>query len=217
LTIKQITSGDAHQLFGYIGQSKTIPWNASGRYILGLRTTFHDRLPGPDDPAQVLLIDTQQQNQVQVLDETRAWNHQQGTMFYWNPDAPETQFFFNDRDPDTGKIFTVLFDIATRERLREYRFADTPVGNSGVAPGGGSFLAINYARMARLRPVTGYQGATDWTEGIPAPEDDGIYQITIETGQKRLLVSFQQMADALRSRYPEIDKTALFINHTLWN
>ncbi len=44
LTIKQITAGDAHQLFGYIGQSKTIPWNASGRYILGLRTAFHDRM-----------------------------------------------------------------------------------------------------------------------------------------------------------------------------
>ena len=217
LTIKQITSGEAHQLFGYIGQSKTIPWNASGRYILGLRTTFHDRLPGPDDPAQVILIDTQQQYQVQVLDETRGWNHQQGTMFYWNPDAPETQFFFNDRDPDTGKIFTVLFDISTMDRLREYRFADTPVGNSGVAPGGGSFLAINYARMARLRPVTGYQGATDWTEGIHAPEDDGIFQVAIETGQKRLLVSFQEMADALRIRYPEIDEIPLFINHTLWN
>ena len=35
-------------------------------------------------------------------------------MFYWNPAAPATQFFFNDRDPETHKIFTVLFDIATR-------------------------------------------------------------------------------------------------------
>lgn len=217
LTIKQITEGDAHQFFGYIGQSKTIPWNASGRYILGLRADFHDRLPGPEDPAQVLLIDAQQDYRVQVVDASRGWNHQQGTMFYWNPDAPDTQFFFNDRDQATGKVFTVLFDIATMERVREYRFDDTPVANGGVAPPGGSFLAINYARMARLRPVTGYRGTTDWTEGIPAPADDGIFKVDIETGEKQLLVSFRQLADALRPRYPDVDQIPLFINHTLWN
>lgn len=40
------------------------------------------------------------------------WNPQQGTMFYWNPDSPETQFFFNDSDVETHKVFTVLYDIS---------------------------------------------------------------------------------------------------------
>ena len=43
--------------------------------------------------------------------------------------------------------------------------------------GGGWFAGINYARMARLRPVTGYRGATDWTEGVLHPENDGIFKI----------------------------------------
>ena len=29
---------------------------------------------------------------VRKLDECRAWNPQQGTMFYWNPARPHTQF-----------------------------------------------------------------------------------------------------------------------------
>ena len=217
LTVKQITSGSQHHFFGYIGQSRTIPWNASGRYILAMRMNFHDRLPGPDDPAEIILIDTEQRNKVQVLDETCGWNHQQGTMFYWNPRSPQTQFFFNDRDQSTGKVFTVLFDIEEMKRVREFRFADTPVANGGVAQGGGAFLAINYGRMARLRPVTGYRGAFDWTEGVNAPADDGIFKVDTETGEKSLVVSFQQLAEALRPQRADIDEIPLFVNHTLWN
>ena len=185
LKVEQITFGPKHHFFGYIGQSRTIPWNAGGRYILALRTDYHDRMPNPGDSAHVVLIDTEQQNKVVRVDQTRAWNFQQGTMFYWNPVSPGTQFFFNDRDPDTNRIFTALFDIRENKRLREYRFADTPVGNSGVAQDGSAFLAINYGRMARLRPVTGYPGGFDWTTGEKAPDDDGIFIIDPESGRKR--------------------------------
>lgn len=47
LEVEQITFGPKHHFFGYIGQSKTIPWNASGRYILALRTGYHDHMPEP--------------------------------------------------------------------------------------------------------------------------------------------------------------------------
>ncbi len=164
ITVRQNTSGPSNHFFGYIGHVQNIPWNGSGRYILALRTSFQDRMPGPEDAADVVLIDTRDDYSVRVVDQCRGWNPQQGTMFYWNPAAPDTQFFFNNRDPQTGKVFCVLFDITkgpSGGRLREYRYAKTPVGNSGVAQNGGHFLAINYARMARLRPVTGYKGTFD--------------------------------------------------------
>ena len=44
LSKTQVTIGPKHHLFGYIGQSLTIPWNASDRYIVALQTDFHDRL-----------------------------------------------------------------------------------------------------------------------------------------------------------------------------
>ena len=67
-------------------------------------------MPGAGEPSDVCLLDTHNDYAVEKVDETQGWNPQQGTMFYWNPSAPETQFFFNDRDPDTGKVFTVLYD-----------------------------------------------------------------------------------------------------------
>lgn len=219
--VRQITSGPEHHFFGYIGHVRTIPWNSSGRYIVALQTSFQDRMPAPGEPARIVLIDTHNNFSVRIADQTRAWNFQQGTMLYWNPEAPETQFFFNDRDPETNQLFCVLFDISAGEhgqRIAEFRFADTPAGNSGVAQQGGRFLAINYGRLARLRPVTGYPGAADWTAGrTDHPADDGIFLVSTTTKQKQLLVSYRQLADIIRSSHPDVDRKELFINHTLWS
>jgi hypothetical protein len=138
-------------------------------------------------------------------------------MMYWNPEQPSRQFFFNDRDGNTGKVFTALYDIVDRKRVKEYRFDASPSANGGVKQDGGAFAAINYARMARLRPVTGYPGAWDWTEGVNHPQDDGLFLVDATSGARTLIVSFRQMRDALIEKYPHIDERALFLNHTLWN
>lgn len=220
LETRQLTTGPQHHFFGYIGHVQNIPWNQSGRYLLALQTSFQDRMPRPDDAAEIVLLDTKDNYAVRTVERTHAWNPQQGTMLYWNPDAPETQFFFNDRDPKSGRIFCVLFDLGAGEggkRIREFRFTDTPVGNAGVAQRGGWFAAINYGRLARLRPVTGYPAAFDWTTGIKHPTVDGVFKVDARTGEKRLLVSFAQLAAAIRPMRPDVDEQELFINHTLNN
>jgi hypothetical protein len=102
VTFQQITVGPKNHFFGYIGHCLTIPWNQTGRFIVALRTDFHDRMPRKGELADVVLIDSQKENTVRVLDRTRAWNLQQGSMLYWNPLHAESQFFFNDVDPESG-------------------------------------------------------------------------------------------------------------------
>jgi hypothetical protein len=104
LIVEQLTSGEKHHFFGYIGQCQTIPWNSTGQYILGMEIDTITRLPKPEEAATIFVVDTHDDNKTIKLDKTHAWNPQQGTMFYWNPNAPETQFFFNDRDLETGKV-----------------------------------------------------------------------------------------------------------------
>lgn len=215
LEVEQITHGPHHHFFGYIGQSLTTPWNRSGRFILTLRTTFHDRMPTATDAADVCLVDTRDNFTVRKVAESRAWNFQQGTMLYWHPKQPETQFFFNDRDPTTNRIFTVLYDIQQRKRVREYRFDEVPVANGGVSPTGDFFLAINYARMARLRPVTGYPDSADMTETDSAPGNDGIYRVDIDSKERKLLVSFRQLRALVRDRYDSVEGVEFYINHSI--
>ncbi len=217
LEVSQLTSGPKNHFFGYIGHVKNIPWNGDGQYIVALRTEFQDRMPSAADAADIVLIDTKRGNRVEVIDRTRAWNFQQGTMFYWNPHSPATELFFNDRDPKTNHVFTVLYDIRKRKRVREFRFPGTPFGNSGVAQNGGYFLGISYGRLARLRAVTGYPESFDWTAGVAAPDNDGIFIVEVASGKKRLLVSFRQLAELVKPRDPGVEEKHLFINHTLWS
>ena len=216
-SVRQITSGPQHHSFGYIGHVGTIPWNASGRSILALRFGFHDHMPTLSEPAEILLLDTKSDFEARVVDETRGWNLQQGAMLYWNPLEPETQFFFNDRDPISGEVFTVLFDVVQGRRIREYRFSESPIANGGVSQTGGEFCAINYGRLARLRLVTGLAGAEDWSRDANAPVDDGVFKVDVATGKRTLLVSYRQMRELIREKFPAIDEYAIFVNHTLWN
>src|SRR5262245_34900446 len=66
VAVTQITHGPKHHYFGYIGQSRTVPWNANGRYILALQVGFQDRLPGANDPADVCVLDTANKYAVRV-------------------------------------------------------------------------------------------------------------------------------------------------------
>ncbi len=215
--VRQLTSGPSHHFYGYIGHAGNSPYSADGRYLIALRTTFQDRMPGPQDAAEIVLLDAQKNYAETKIDETRAWNPQQGAMIYWNPEQPSRQFFFNDRDPKSGKVFTAIYDVVDRKRVREYRFDTQPVANGGVKQDGGMFAAINYARMARLRPVTGYPGTWDWTGDVLHPSDDGLFVVDVKTGERKLIVTFKQMRDMLAARHPQIDKKPLFLNHTLWN
>jgi len=217
LEVKQITFGPKNHLFGYIGHVQNIPWNQSGRYIVGLETVHQERMPNPGEPANIILIDTKNDFAIKVVDQTRAWNPQQGTMLYWNPDSPETQFFFNDSDEETKEVFTVLYDISKGKRVHEYRYEDSPFGNAGVAQKGGYFLGFNYARNAYLRPVTGYPGTFDWTAGELHPENDGVFKVNVAIEEKQLLVSFKKLAEMIALENPIVETTALFINHTMWN
>ena len=221
ISVEQLTHGNNHHFFGYIGQSLTIPWNKKEDRILCLSTNFHNRLAGKGDPANVNIIYPNEKNgnsfKIEKVDECLGWNHQQGTMFYWNPNAPESQFFFNDRDSKTGVVNTVLYDLSKGKRIKVYKYDNQSFGNSGVCPLGKYFLAINYARMARLRPVTGYKDTYDWSKGIAAPKEDGIAIIDIDSGEKRMLISFEQIAKGLDEKGFDVKGRNLFINHTLWS
>ena len=165
--IRQLTHGPKHHFFGYIGHVQNIPWNGDGRYIVALRTSFQDRMPDPGEAGR-RGADRHAEGQPGREDRRVACVElPAGDDVLLEPHAADRELIFNDRDPATNRVFAVVYDIAARKRVREYRFNDTPIGNSGVAQGGGYFLGLNYGRMARLRPVTGYPGALDWNPGEP--------------------------------------------------
>src|SRR5690606_38264942 len=94
----------------------------------------------------------------------------------------------------------------------EVRIIPYPV--SAVSPDGKEAVSINFSRLRITRPDYGYGGnGQDPMEDIPFPPDDGIFLVDLETGNCRLLVSYEQVRDLV----PPVGEGSIeWFNHTLF-
>jgi hypothetical protein len=203
--IRALTKGPLHHFFGYYGMS---PWNRSGKKLICLETTIKGRGPNPGEPAGVCVVDAATGNAERIT-ETRAWNFQQGTMFYWNPLAPETEVLFNDIHE--GKPACVKLDVTTGKKTF------LPMAIAGVGTTGRYALCLDYGRLNRVRPVVGYVGAKDLFPNNKHPEGDGVYLMDLATGETKLIFSLAEAYRRLEKAHPEIRNRDLFFNHTVFN
>ena len=199
-----VTRGPQHHFFGYYDKT---PWDATGRYLLGIQTTFIDRPPKPGEAAVLGRIDTQSGNLWIPFAQTRAWNWQQGSMLHWLGTAPDRALIHNDLRG--GRLVAVARDLFTG-REREYPL---PVYN--VSRDGAQAVSLNFARVARTRPGYGYLGAADPTERDLCPDDDGIYWMDLADGENRLIVSLAQIAAVQPDE--TMDGAEHWFNHLLFN
>lgn len=183
---RPITSGPGHYFFGYYDKSC---WDATGRWILGLRAGFMDRPPGPDDRVEVGVIDTEDGNRWTPVTETRAWNWQQGCMLQWV--GGTRTIIFNDRRQDQYIARKIDLDTGSETEI------DRPI--YGVNRTGTHAVSLNFSRLHHQRPGYGYAGVPDRWEQVAEPDDDGIYAIDLTTGETRLILKIAGVAQLARS------------------
>ena len=201
---RAITQGPKHHFFGYYG---ICPWDATGQYVLCLESDFHDRPPGAGDTAAVGLVELVS-GKFEPLAETQAWNLQQGCMLHWLPTAPDRLITYNDLQDD--HFVSVVLDIHSGEK----RILPHPI--SALSRDGRQALSLNYARLKSLRPVVGYAGLPDPFGDQNHPTDDGIYLMDTETGQTKVLVSYESVR-AFFNDNSEVQSHKLWFNHTVIN
>jgi hypothetical protein len=178
-----VTRGPAHHFFGYYDKS---PWNASGGLLLAHEAAFNDRPPAEGDAVTIGVVRLGDGKRFEPLATSRAWNWQQGAMLQWHPADPENLFFHNDRR-GAGHV-GVLRSTDGRERCVYER----PI--YAVAPDGRTAFSVNFSRLQDLRPGYGYCGVPDRWRAEPAPADDGIHGIDLESGDSRLVVPLALLA-----------------------
>jgi len=192
-----ITSG-RHHYFGYYDK---FPWNASGRYHLGLETSFLDRQPTRDDNAVIGIIDTQNGNRWTPVAETSAWSWQQGTMLQWLPSEPEHTIIYNIREND--RFYGMIHNIETGEKRR--------LSLSFYAVDKNYAVGLNYARLHHTRPGYGYADGAENTLPDQHPDDDGVYRINLETGESELIISLQRLFET--HTIPRMHLGPHWVNH----
>ena len=80
VSMQRISPPGQHFFFGYYDKC---PWDATGRYLLGMRCDFFERQPNPGEELTVGMFDLKQGSRFIELDRTAAWSWQQGTMLQW--------------------------------------------------------------------------------------------------------------------------------------
>jgi len=175
--LRKLTRGPKSHFFGYYDKC---PWDATGRYLLGLEIGFCDRNPKPGEPLVLGLLDLENAARFAPFDETTAWSWQQGTMLQWMPNAPGREVIYNSvRD---GAYVAIVRDVLAGTT----RVLPQPI--YAVSPDGKRAVTLPFDRLNRLRPGYGYMALPERHKGIAAPEDAGIAVIDIASGEHRLII-----------------------------
>ncbi len=203
LPVHRVTQGQKHHFFGYFDK---FPWDKSGRYLLSQEIGFTARQPVPGEKAVLGMIDLHDGDRFIPLAETDAWCWQQGCMFQWLNDAG-TKVIYNDREGD--HFVSRILDVKTGEKQTLCR----PV--YCLSPDGRWALSLNFSRLDRERPGYGYPGASDPTEKVECPDNDGVFLVDLKNNTSRLIISVAQVTEMFfRS---DMENTPGWFNHMLFS
>ena len=185
IPLRALTAPPGNHFYGYFNMS---PWNRSMTHHLALETTFHDRRPAATDSAVVGLV-AMESGEFTPYARTAAFNFQQGSMLRWIDVGQGEEFTYNDWDDGT------LVARATEPIARRTRTLGGAI--EAISPTAPLAISLNYARIARCRPVVGYATADTERAEEPYPADDGLFALDLRTGERRLLLSIAEVIRAL--------------------
>ena len=173
------TAGCIHRFYD------SSPFSPSGRYLALTRLPFEDRLPGPGDTAEIVVVDLTS-GETRVVAQTRGWDTQLGAQVQWGRD--DRTLLYNDVDVERWTPYGVRADPLGEERHR----LD---GTIYAVSSDGRWSASPCLRRT-VRTQRGY-GVVVPLERVPenrgASGADGIYLTDLESGATRLLVSISDI------------------------
>ncbi len=199
-----ITKGPRHHWFGYYDK---LQFDPTSRFVLSMEVPFEHRSPKADDIIKVGLVDLEENDRWTELDESRAWNWQQGCMLQWIPGA-KSKILWNDRDGDRFVCRILDVESGNGRTISHPVYAVSPDGKSGVSP--------DFRRIADVRPGYGYTGLLDpYTDDL-APNETGIFHVDLETGKSKLIISLEQISQLgeIPNQQPGIKH---YFNHLLFS
>ena len=168
--------------FGYYDKS---PWDATNRYVLCLKANNTWKDVSPKEIAEIILIDTQNNNSVRTIARTHTWNVQMGCMMQWLGPDFSSKIIFNDYR--NNKYCSVVIDINSLEE----RVFDMPIFS--VSNDGKTALTLDFSRLYRLRPGYGYYNVEEVTANEKIPDTTCIWKLSLETGEVQSILSYKDL------------------------
>lgn len=190
--------------FGYYDKS---PWDATMRYMICMRAKDTWSEPDPLGTADILLIDTKNDNKIRHVATTHTWNVQQGCMAQWLGPDFRTHILYNDMRE--GRYCSVILNVETMEERV------LPMPCYTVSADGKIALSLDFSRLHSLRLGYGYAELPETTKGVTLPDTTAVWKIDIETGEVKELLKYTDFAK-FRPRYEMQESGSVHkVNHLM--
>ncbi|WP_312562802.1 hypothetical protein [Anaerospora sp.] len=200
--ITRISPDGGECFFGYYDKS---PWDITDRYMLCIRVKDALSSVAPKEKAEILLIDTHDNNSYEVLATTNTWNVQQSCMLQWlGPDYSERIIYNDFRD---GQYCSVILNIRTKKES----IIAMPVYS--ISLDGKFALSLDFSRLHRLRKGYGYSNLVEETKDEKCPDKPCIWHINLENGKVKPLLRYTDFANF--EPRPEMKNAEHKINHIM--
>lgn len=191
--------------FGYYDKS---PVNKDNDKLLAHRTSFDGRDVGDGDIAEIGYFNLDdKKNEFIKIDETLAWNWQQGSQLQWLGPDFNTKIIYNSIKDN--KFVSLIYDInkKTKDLI--------PFPVYAVHPKGKEALGVNYERLYWCRPGYNYKNIIKKEWNVPIHPDDGIFLIDLETKEIRLTIKTKEIANSPHNE--EILNSNNWLEHIMYN
>lgn len=182
--IVRITPNDGFEyFFGYYDKS---PWDAEDRYMIALKTKCMYKSVAPNEEAEIVLIDTKNENKITTIAKTFAWNVQQGCMAQWLGPDFKTRIIYNDFR--NGKYVSVIYNVLEEKEEKELAL---PV--YAVSLDGKFAFSLDFSRLHRLRKGYGYSNIDDKTKGQLCPESTCIWKLNLDANEVTEILKYTDL------------------------
>lgn len=158
-------------------------------------------VPNGKEEANISVWDREKDN-YEHLDRTTTWNFQQGARLQWMPSQAD-KLIYNVSDGRQARAR--LLDVNTGKSQ------DFDIAISAVSPSGKRALAPSFARLGAIWCAYGYQGVRGASIDDVAPTNDGIWEIDLESGHTKLLLSISELDDIAKRAAPK--ESFRFVTH----
>ncbi len=202
--LKSIFPEDGFEYFyGYYDKS---PWDKNNRFVLCLRVKNAYKTPDSTEKASIIVIDTLNNNSVNIIGETHCWNSQQGCMAQWLGPDYEKRIIYNDFR--NNKFVSIIYNF---EKKKEEKVLDLPVYD--VSSDGKFALTLDFTRLHRLRKGYGYANIKETTRKEKCPDSTAIWKIDLINGTTSEIAKYTDFYN-FETR-PEMKNAEHKVNHIM--
>jgi glycosyltransferase involved in cell wall biosynthesis len=195
--IRRVSPPNEHNFFGYFD----LEAQKQNTY-LSLSVPYIHKLPEKGDIAKIRIIKNEK---AYDLDETKAWNFQQGCFLQYRP-SYNNEIVYNIFDEDSKEYKAVIYNIKTKQK----RIISRPIAN--ISSDGNTALSINFSRLYDYRPGYGYSNIPDPYYSEKHPKEDGVFKLDLKRDTSKLIISYDELSKIL-TKGSKLEDEKILINH----